>query len=138
MKEKLAIVAGAGMVVALAASPASPAAEYTGKVTPSLTVSVKPKRLTTFPSKLTISGAVVLPEGVTVADACSGKVAITIRTHAKKALFTSTTSVRSTCKYTLTLKAAKKLPKQTLSIVVSFKGNSALTSTQVKTSLSAS
>jgi hypothetical protein len=135
MKQKLAIVAGAGVVGMLAFTPSSPAAstEYTAKATPSLTAVATPSQLRKFPAKLTISGAVVLPEGVSVANGCSGKVAITIRTRTNRTLFAFTRSVRSTCKYSLTFKTTKKLAKQTLSVLVKFEGNSALTVARAKT-----
>ena len=90
-----------------------------------LTVRVSPHRLTSAPYRSRISGSLALPRGVTVSQACRGKVTVLVK-HGAKTTSSHTVTVTRKCTYTRTERfTAKQLRGHgTLTFTVTFNGNS--------------
>jgi hypothetical protein len=131
MKRKPATLGGLIAVVALSLSvaPASIAASYypSPTITPhSVTASLGTKRVKKFPAKIKIKGRLTLPNGVTLAAGCSGKVTVTFRTKHDKVVAKGTTKLSLACSYSTTVTLKKRLKKQTLLVGIAFGGGTGL------------
>jgi hypothetical protein len=93
-----------------------------------LAVAAKPKHALTFPYRYTFSGKVKLPRGITNASGCSGTVTVRIK-RAKKTVLLGRAHVGRACGWKLSARLSKRgnVPGHgTLTVTVSFGGNSAL------------
>jgi 6-phosphogluconolactonase (cycloisomerase 2 family) len=101
-----------------------------------VSLKAKPKRDRTLPYVFTFSGQLELPAGVTAAQGCSGKVAVTVK-RAKKTVFKKSVKVLASCKWkaVAAFKNRKKLGKKrsgTLTARARFGGNAVLTAQSAK------
>jgi hypothetical protein len=107
----------------------------TAKQSPAgLTVKTKPLHARTFPYRFSFSGKVRLPKGLTNGAACSGKVTVLIK-RGRKTVSTARTSVFAGCSWKTSVRLAnrKAVPGHgSLSVTVSFGGNTLLTSRKNK------
>jgi hypothetical protein len=99
-----------------------------------LTVKTKPLHAAKFPYRFSFSGKVRLPKGIKNGAACSGKITVLIK-RGRKTVTTTRSSVFAGCSWKASVRLAnhKAVPGHgTLSVTVSFGGNTLLTSRKNK------
>ena len=102
---------------------------------PRLTSATTPKRDRKRPYRFTTSGSVLLPTGVTAAQACAGGGSVTVEFRAGKLRLPQTAPLRPDCSYraSIAFPNRRSLGSGRLSVSTKFSGNSVLGTARART-----